>query len=194
MIAILINVLTILGVIVDAFNLPSRIIGSIVSNINIEFWGVLISPLLTFDLFVFTYLMIDKKQVEKEKNKKQYSDMLLYYLYQDYQETMNLLEQDIVKKKIPQMVNFNSVPRDDSFVNAMTRNAENIYHSLTPFITDGVISSKKVQLLYRIRKNFMSYVNLSVTFFDHPEVYSNAKNKLDEDIKYARDMLKYKSQ
>jgi len=54
---------------------------------------------------------------------------------------------------------------------------------------NGVLKSDIVKDVMRIHSNFVSYVNLAITFFDMPEVYYDVRKGLLKDIETSRNKL-----
>jgi len=173
----------------DGFNMPSYIAQNIMNNINWSLWPIVISTILTVSLFYATYVLVDKYQKQRAMNKETTAKYLIALLYNDYEETMYVLGNDMLKDKINSSVDFDQpVNNSELFIN-LTKSSDIQFESLKSFLLDGTLGTDIVEDVYRIRSNFNSFVSFAITFFDHPEAYKELRSGLLKDIRFSKEKL-----
>ena len=83
--------ITILCFILDYFDLPTKI-GINVNLINMDFWGIFIGNGIVVVLFIITFMLFDKRNLDKEKLANYTGAVLLQNTYKQCETFLPILE------------------------------------------------------------------------------------------------------
>ena len=166
-------------IIFDYINLPS-LLGLDMFNINWDFYMGISNIIVVIMLYVMTYKTLNERTIEREKNKKEISILLIKEFYQECIEYVELLNQETVEKYIVPKIDFNSTDnkiiynlKDSPFAN------ENIIMDL---VKDGQITKQRIEKYFKIKGIFSKYVTMRITFFDKSDFYEPIKKQLAREI------------
>lgn len=145
----MITIILIISLIIfDYINLPS-LLGLNMSNINWNFCMGILNIVVVIMLYVITYKKLDKRTIEREKNKKEISILLINECYQQCIKHVELLSEETIEKYIVPKIDFNSTDNklirnlaDSPFVN------ENIIMDL---VKDGQIAKQRIEKYFEIK-------------------------------------------
>ena len=172
----MITIILIISLIIfDYMNLPS-LLGLNMSNINWNFCMGILNIVVVIMLYVITYKKLDKRTIEREKNKKEISILLINECYQQCIKHVELLSEETIEKYIVPKIDFNSTDNklirnlaDSPFVN------ENIIMDL---VKDGQIAKQRIEKYFEIKGAFSQYITMRITFFDKSDYYEPIKKQL----------------
>lgn len=167
-------------VIFDYINVPS-LLGFKMSNINWDFCMGIFNIILVIELYVITYKALDQRTIEREKNKKDISSLLIKESYFECLKWLDLLNQDIVEKYIVPKMDFNSTNntvlvnlQESPFLN------ENIIIDLAK---DGQFTKRQIEGYFAIKAKYRQYVIMRITLFDASHFYESFNADLYDAIK-----------
>ena len=167
-------------VILDYINLPT-LLGFKMSNINWDFCMGILNIILVIVLYMITYKALDQRTIEREKNKKDISFLLIKECYFECLKWVDLLNQDIVEKFIVPKMDSNST---DNAVIVNLKNSpflnENIIMDL---VKDGQVTKKQIEGYFKIKEKYSQYVNMRVIVYDDLNYYEPLKADLYDAIK-----------
>lgn len=172
----MITIILIISLIIfDYINLPS-LLGLNMSNINWNFCMGILNIVVVIILYVITYKKLDKRTIEREKNKKEISILLINECYQQCIKYVELLSEETIEKYIVPKIDFNSTDNkiirdlaDSPFAN------ENIIMDL---VKDGQIAKQRIEKYFEIKETFSQYITMRITFFDKSDYYEPIKKQL----------------
>lgn len=177
---IVIYIILIISLIIfDYINLPS-LLGLNMFNINWDFCIGILNIVVVIMLYVITYKKLDRRTIEREKNKKEISILLIRECYQECIKYVELLSQETVEKYIIPKIDFNITDnkiicnlKDIPFAN------EKIIMDL---VKDGQITKQRIEKYFEIKGIFSQYITMRITFFDKSDFYEQLKNQLFREI------------
>lgn len=173
----------------DVLNLPSHL-GIEVSNVNWDLNIGLLTNLIVVTLFSITYEILDKRTVEKEKNKEEISTLLLKESYDLCLQCMDNLSEEFVKKFIVPKMDFDGGIRENQVVENL-KNAPFLNESIILSLAiDGQVSPCEIQNYYKIKQQFREFVTVRTTFYDSPEIAIPVIDEFKSSIKKAQKALK----
>ncbi|MCB2828733.1 hypothetical protein [Streptococcus dysgalactiae] len=121
----------------DYLNLLSKI-GLNINKINLDVLNILIIIVL----YVTTFILIDHKQLEKEKNKIETFKLVLKGIYESCLENIDLYTDEIIEKYIAPKCDFNKVLNEDRYFYNLVHQPFQNEAMLHELLKDGVISTK----------------------------------------------------
>ena len=152
----------------DVLNLPSHL-GIEVANVNWDLNIGLLTNLIVVTLFSITYEILDKRTVEKEKNKEEISTLLLKESYDLCLQCMDNLSEEFVKKFIVPKMDFDGGIRENQVVENL-KNAPFLNESIILSLAiDGQVSPCEIQNYYKIKQQFRKFIMMQITFYVFPK-------------------------
>ncbi len=92
-------IFTLVYLIIDYLNLPT-LLNIYIDNINSNLLNIFINSIIVIILYLITYLTIDKRTIEKSKNKKDVYKQILINMYSECIQTLNLIHDENILNKI----------------------------------------------------------------------------------------------
>lgn len=123
--------------ILDYINILTKV-GINVKNINLEILNIFI----VIALYMTTFYFIDRKQMEKEKNKNEIANIILKNIYEMCLDNIHTYNDDIINNYIVPNCNFDKLIYKDEYMSNLLNQPfqnENIIYDL---LKDGIISKK----------------------------------------------------
>lgn len=164
-------------VVLDYINLPS-LLGFEMSNINWDFCMGIFNIIVVIVLYSITYKKLDKRTIEREKNKNEISSLLIKECYHECIEYIALLNQETIEKYIVPKIDFNNTTNKNMIIGNLQNSPfvnENIIMDL---VKDGQITKKQIDGYFKVKKKYRQYINMRIIFFDCPNLYEPLKTDL----------------
>lgn len=148
----------------DYCNLPSILFN--MSNINANFHTNAITVLL----FLITYFLINKRDVDTKGNQRKTAISMLIYTYDACKEYPSLFESDEKFLRLTvSKCDFNK-PMTENKVAVYLQNYPFDYHNMIcEFAKNGIISNKEFSNYLEVRKCYQNCISMKITFFDVEE-------------------------
>lgn len=175
---------SVLYIIMDYLDLPS-LLGVNISRINSEMLSIFINTVVVITLYVLTYILIDVRNVKKQKNQESSAKLIMSETYKECKRYAELLETPNVLKSLVSNTKFDKIEKNGGvssrYASIPFDNEELLYQ----FVADGSITAEQFNLYLKIKNQYRGLVQFSVTFFDHPEVIDQVKRGLKELLEEA---------
>lgn len=166
--------IVILGLMIsDYANIPS-LLGIKVSSINWDFLNII----LIIALYFITYKLLDKRTMEKEKNKKGIAVVLMQECYQQCLSQVNFLNNDIVELYIVPKINFNVVTNENEIIVNLHNSPFENENIIIDLVKDGQISKEIIESYFKIKDKYKQYINIRIIAYDGPTIYETIKTDL----------------
>lgn len=138
-------------------------------NLNFDFLNIFINALVIIFMFVITYLLIESKTLEAEKeknnNKKGILILLLKKVCDECLNQISMLdEQAIVEKYLIPKIDFNAT--NNVIENNIKRKPFEYEEDIINLFSDGIIDKKYFSNYMKIKDCFENYVQWRIIFFD----------------------------
>lgn len=157
-----------------------------VYNFNIGIWDIIINTLVVVVLYYITYIKIDSKYVEQNKNKTEIANLLLNDDYLECQDYIEFLMKKDVKEKIIQKINFNTdLNNEPIFKNLINIPFEN-HQTILDLSKEGIISAKNVNNYLQIKKEYRKFIRFYIVFYDNESGIRLLKKSLEKKIKESK--------
>ena len=159
----------IISLAVDYFNLFS-VIGIDVSNLHIDFIIGMVNTLVVVTLYYITYMLVDKRQIQKDKNAKQITYVLMKSTYKKCLATLRQVnDRNILAKYIIPKIDFDKSDEDNQVTLNIQNNPFTEYPTLLEFSKDGIISPNDLCMYIGIMDKYRAYVSMRITLYDIEE-------------------------
>ena len=170
----------IVGVILDYKNIPSSL-GFEISNMNWSFCTVIVTILL----YVITYKAINKRTIERDKNKDEISIMLLKKWYSECKEYIVILNKETVNNYIVPKIDFNNTT--NIIINNLQNGPFSNENTIMDLVKDGQLTKMQIEGYFRVREKYRKYIIMRIIFFDAGDKYEPLRmellNSIDIEIK-----------
>lgn len=145
----------------------SAFVGIKINNINMGFFDVFFNSLVVLVLYILTYFVIDKRQVQKDKYARMTAQTLMTASYKKCYVVMKFLSnQEIVEKYIVPKVDFNKISSDNIVANNLQDNPFSEYEHILSMAENGYVTNDELKTYLSIKEQYQSYVSNRITFFD----------------------------
>ena len=199
----------------DYFNIPSHI-GLSVGNVHLGTTGDVLNVLMAFGIFIFTFRVIDEREIKKNKNARSTAIILMRATYASCLETLSIVDnQYYLAKHIVPKIDFNRSLDENKIEKHLMDDPFKEDKAIIDLAKDGMIkpeewidyliSKYEIQplVLYewidylRIVDLYHNFITLRITFFDidyasqTDEQYA-MKNKIATDRLFLKRFLEEK--
>lgn len=175
----------------DIFNVPSRM-GIDIPSVNWDSAALVVGNIIVIGLFMVTYFLLDKRNVEKENNQREIAKRMLLTMYDSCVEMAELFEDEDNRAQAIKHCDFNKLEFEDAVMSTYLNLPFEHHDAVLDFATAGVISAEEFEDYMKIQKQYKAHVNLRIILFDEDvlpnfkkedllALISTAKEKLGED-------------
>lgn len=161
--------------IIDYFNIPF-LCGLRTSNMNWDFYMGFLNILAVTVMYIITYKTLDKKAVNKEKNKKDISIMLIKECYEECYNYIEFLNEQNVNKYIVPEVDFDST-KSQQIINLQKAPFGND-KIITELVKDGQVTCQQIEGYFNVKRKYVQYINIRIIAFDAPHIYNPLREEL----------------
>lgn len=149
-------------VVIDYLNIPT-LVGIDVIRINPNVFN---SMIVVF-LYITTYFLIDKRQIQRDDNAKMVASVLLESSYTKCLDNIKLLDnQKLLSKYIVPKIDFSKASQESRVYTNLEENPFTEYKSLIDFSANGVLSGKEINTYLNIMNEYKKYLSMRITFYD----------------------------
>lgn len=153
-------------IVVDYFNLPTYV-GLKMSNINNDVFGVAFNAFVVIALYVITYVVLDKRQIEKDENAKSTANILMLSTYQQCKNLIEMVDnQQVLEDNIVPKIDFNKINLDNRVMTNLQNNPFTEHTHILELAENGAIVSTDLIIYLKIMELYKSFVSMRITFFD----------------------------
>lgn len=167
--------ITILCFILDYFDLPTKI-GINVNLINMDFWGIFIGNGIVVVLFIITFMLFDKRNLDKEKLANYTGAILLQNTYKQCETFLPILER-FLKSNECNKKSF-SVNTYDFIASEPFKNNDKILE----FLGKGYITRKHYESYTSIKQSYENLVYHIIVLREFPAIEGKIYDILVEDL------------
>ena len=179
----------VLIVIVDYCNIPS-FLGIHMGNINYDVFGAIFNAFIVISLYIVTYMIIDRRQIQKDNNAKSVAYELMLSTYKKCIELLKLLDnQNFLSRYIVPKIDFDKLDSDNRVSLNLQNNPFTEYTSLLELAQNGILSGEELHGYIEVMEKYKSYVSLRITFFDIEQSKKTEYTSLKSTLSSVREKL-----
>ena len=180
----------IIYIVLDYINLL-HVIGLEFSNINMDLFVVIFNSFIVILLYLITYFMIDKKNVEKEYNARRTAHILMSLSYKKCEEIICLFDNnDMISKYIVPKVDFDKILSDNPAANNLQNKPFVELEYILQLAGNGYIVDKRLEKYLSFISDYKLYISNKITFFDIDDANTAEQLALKKHIEDLRKSLK----
>lgn len=190
---LIIAVFCIMGVVIAAilllsiFDIPSKI-GLNCNDVNWGIQGTLIGAVITTGLFVLTYLLIQRRDLQRQRNKQEIAILLLKDTYTDCKKGLSLFEKTYyqILASNPDEDTAKQIRSDaDKFAQSSFQN-ETVIMDLCK---DGVISSEQLRAYFMVKTFYLQHFTVSIAMPDNTKLHEGTRAFAEQKIAEALKLI-----
>lgn len=185
------TIIILLTVMLDIFNIPSKI-GIPMASVNWNVISLIIGNLLVILIALITYLLIDKRNREKDKNQREIALLLLNKTYEQCYESVLLFDNPKIREKAVEKCDFDKVLHEDKQLMYYLEYPFQYHDNIVELSCSGIISQKEFSDYIDVRIAFQKHINIMIMLFDKEdpamqtrrdfiETYEKVKKSMNED-------------
>ena len=182
-------IFTLVYLIIDYLNLPT-LLNIYIDNINSNLLNIFINSIIVIILYLITYLTIDKRTIEKSKNKKDVYKQILINMYSECIQTLNLIHDENILNKIIKQVDGNAPIIENKIVNNLMNLPFENKDTILDFAKSGEIDVNTFQRFLNIQSDYRKYINMLIICFDRQEYIETLKVELLKKLNNEVELLK----
>lgn len=182
-------IFTLVYLIIDYLNLPT-LLNIYIDNINSNLLDIFINSIIVIILYLITYLTIDKRTIEKSKNKKDIYKQILINMYSECIQTLNLIHDENILNKIIKQVDGNAPIIENKIVNNLMNLPFENKDTILDFAKSGEIDVNTFQRFLNIQLDYRKYINMLIICFDRQEYIKTLKVELLKKLNKEVELLK----
>lgn len=154
-------------------------------RINIDFWSMLINSVIVIVLYIITYVLIDKRRIKQEENKKNIANLLLRKVYSECLDDIKRMESKDYRTAMASKINFDNSIGDEPVYQKLMESPFDNHEMILSFAKEGVIKAETLEKYLNIKREFRVFIIASMTFYDRYEIAVKFKGDLDAMIEEA---------
>lgn len=182
-------IFTLAYLIIDYLNLPN-LLKITINNINSNLLDIFINSVIVIILYLITYLTIDKRTIEKSKNKKYIYKQILINMYSECIQTLKLIHDENILNKIITQVDGNVPVIENKIVNNLMNLPFENKDTILDFAKSGEIDVNTFQTFLNIKSDYRKYINMLIICFDRQEYIKTLKDELIKKLNKEIELLK----
>ena len=182
-------IFTLVYLIIDYLNLPT-LLNIYIDNINSNLLDIFINSIIVIILYLITYLTIDKRTIEKSKNKKDIYKQILINMYSECIQTLNLIHDENILNKIIKQVDGNAPIIENKIVNNLMNLPFENKDTILDFAQSGEIDVNTFQRFLNIQSDYRKHINMLIICFDRQEYIETLKVELLKKLNKEVELLK----
>lgn len=153
-----------------------------VSRLNFDLLGIFVNSIIVIGLYLMTYFLIDKKNIQTRNNQE---EIIRYMLKNDYNACLNylkLMSDNLTIERISKHIKGDVLLyKDDFFMNYINIPFEN-YQNITNYAIQGIVSRELLEKYYFIKRSYKEVVTGIISFSNMGKDVTNALNEGKENL------------
>ena len=175
--------------IIDYFNIFSNI-GANAANINFDLISLVVGNSIVIVLFLITYLIVDAKTIQKDKNQLMTAYITLIGIYERCTDMVELFSNNDLRERAVKRCDGDKYINEDKahshFLNYPFENESKIYD----FAGAGILSKEIFTEFVKIKQLYQKYINVSIVFYDNYSMFKSVENEISTKLATALVLLK----
>ena len=144
-----------------------QLLGLSFGRININVLDILINAMVVIVLYIVTYVTLNKKQIQKERNSKEMADVLLLNAYTKCNDSLSFVcDRDFVERYIVPKTDFNKIIQEDEMIKNICNSPFYTSDSVLRLAESGYVEKKVLKKYLLIQKDFKYWVSSKIAFYD----------------------------
>ena len=166
------------------------VLGLDATKFNWDFLSILIGNFVVIGLFLITYSLIDKRNLERNCNQEKSAKIILKEIYSKCEEDILLYDNKEVLERISKKCDFDMPIFQDPIITRLKDYPFEYEEIIFTAASNGMLTEDEFASFIKIRNDFKTYVTRRIIFFDAEEnKIKNTQNGLLSILKEGRTSL-----
>lgn len=153
-----------------------------VSNINTSIFEIFINNGIVIALFCITYILLDKRNVEKEHNKRKTALIMLKNTYDACYDNINYFDKKENRIIVAKKTNFDELICNDKMFSYFQNIPFEHNNEILRFSTEGVIKPYEYETYLKIQKQYKDFITYAISLYDNYSVALLAREPLKSSL------------
>ena len=151
---------------------------------NFDIFSLIVSNAIVIVLFGITYILIDKRNIEKDENQNEIVRIMLNEMFLECKKSIEVFTPQVIEKYVVPKVDFNASSKSDKVTTNM-RNSNFIYDEIIfESAKNGIITKDDFSDYSKLKRLYSTYIEFAITFYDAQHLVEPEKKKVMEHIDY----------
>lgn len=130
-------------------------------------FGAVLNAAVVITIFVITFSVIDKRNLQKDDNARNTANILILSTYKRCKEILSVVNNgDYLEKFIVPKVDFNKSDLDSQIIMNLKNGPFEAYVKILDLASAGAVDATSLSKYCRLMELYKSYVSMRITFFD----------------------------
>ena len=136
-------------------------------NINWSFMSIFIGNGITVLLYYITFCALNKRSIAKDENQAKIAYAMIKETCKVMKENIGIWTPDMVRSYVIPKINLNGNLSDDPIIINIYQVAFQFDEHIFEFAKEGIISDEVFEAYVRVKREYKSFISMTITFFDH---------------------------
>lgn len=152
-------------------------IGIPTQEINWDIASIVISNLVVISLYLITYILLDNRSIEKDRNQQEVALLLLSKTYDQCVESVKLFDYPGAAEKAAKKCDFSKTAHQDSQFMYYLEFPFEFHEQIVEFASAGIISKNEFDNYVELKEAFRKHINRKIMFFDQEDLSRETKKE-----------------
>lgn len=162
----------------DYFNIPKSL-GIEIDRLNMDVFSAFFDNAIVMLIAVITYLLIDRKNIEKQKNQEEIIFSVMESIYKTCKENVDLFETPQITEMLVRKTDFNSTEYDNLPAGKLAKAAFLDEAIIIDAFKEGILNKTYFDDYIKMKNAYKKFMLVRITFFDAPEVFAPVKHEFE---------------
>lgn len=153
-----------------------------VSNINTSIFEIFINNGIVIVLFRITYILLDKRNIKKEDNKRKTALTMLKSAYAACYDNINYFNKKENRIAVAKKTNFDELICNEKMFSYFQKIPFEHNNEILSFSTEGVIKPKEYETYLKIQKQYKDFITYAISLYDNYSVALLAREPLKSSL------------
>ena len=182
--------LFVIYVIFDYLNVPQSI-GLSSERINTDFFAVFLNSVIVVVLYIISYYLVDRRQIQKDANSKDTANILLLYTYKECLKNLQIVgDSEVVKEFIFPKVDVNKPVTENKIIMNLQCLPFSSKREILELSKIGCVDKDVLARYLHIQQEYNHIITMKIIFFDLNNPQTAAQKALFKDIQQRDNELK----
>ena len=158
-------------------------------EVNWDLASVVISNLVVICLYLITFVLLDSRNIKKDKNQRDVAVLILNKTYEQCNEVTGLFANPFFRASAVKKCDFNKTMYEDPIQLRFLDAPFEFHEKIVELASSGVISKQEFSDYTEVRLAYKNHINMRITFYDDETMGNTNYTKLVQTLENAMNSL-----
>ena len=144
-------------------------------RINTDFLAIVVNNIVVVSIAIFTFIFIDRRQIQKHINQEDVAKFLLKMTYEMCESNVSIFDDESFVKELKAKAY--SLDVENNPVRKIEKSAFENEQLIMDAFMNGTLSKEIVEDYFAMKKAYSFCMTVGFFYYDHPKLYEREKNK-----------------